>query len=324
MLTLKVTLRPLSAFGGPLRGDTLFGQLCWAIRHRHGEECLRNLLKGYTLNQPFAVISDAFPTGYLPCPALPLHRYREVVEPDRKRIKKRKWLPVTCFNEPMVDWLNHAHSDIEVLTTSQGRKEIISAHLWAEQSQPHNTINRMTGATGTGEFAPYSMSQRWYATEQELDIYISHEADRLTKDEVITLLEDIGQTGYGRDASIGLGKFEVRSTDLTSWPSQENANIWLTLAPCATQGMAFDAIKCWYQPFTRFGRHGDLAVHSGRPFKTPVLLANTAALLSPKTFSSTTFTGQGLGGNGEMSRAVPETVHQGYAPVLAVHMEDQV
>ncbi len=47
MITLRI--RPLSPFGTPPLGDTLFGQLCWAIRHQSGEARLRELLDGYTI-----------------------------------------------------------------------------------------------------------------------------------------------------------------------------------------------------------------------------------------------------------------------------------
>lgn len=40
MSTLKIQIKPLSAFGTAPKGDSLFGQLCWAARHRHGEDRL--------------------------------------------------------------------------------------------------------------------------------------------------------------------------------------------------------------------------------------------------------------------------------------------
>ena len=64
----QVTLQPRSAFGTPLAGDTLFGQLCWAIRERFGEARLTSLLEGYTEANPFLVVSDAFPAGWVPRP----------------------------------------------------------------------------------------------------------------------------------------------------------------------------------------------------------------------------------------------------------------
>ena len=36
MQTLRFIIQPRAAFGTPLVGDTLFCQLCWALRHRFG------------------------------------------------------------------------------------------------------------------------------------------------------------------------------------------------------------------------------------------------------------------------------------------------
>lgn len=312
MQTLIANITPMSAFGGPIRGDTLFGQLCWAALHRWGENRLHALLEGYTAGKPFLVVSDAFPAGYLPRPALPMHRFDKVPDADRKQVKKRQWLPVEAFEQPLRSWLQHAVPE----------RDIQADGLKRESVQSHNTINRMTGTTGTGEFAPYVMPQQRFSTARGFDLYIAHD-DRLETESIRQLLTDVGLSGYGRDASIGLGKFEVDAVRETSWPSQENANAWYTLAPCAPQGQAWEPGQCFYQPFTRFGRHGDIAVHSGQPFKTPLLMVDTAALLTPQRFEPDCFIGQGLGGDGSLSKAIPETVHQGYAPVLPVSLEER-
>jgi len=312
MQTIIATITPVSAFGGPIRGDTLFGQICWAALHRWGEARLRELLEGYTSGNPFLVVSDAFPAGYLPRPVLPMHRFAKVPDADRKQVKKRQWLPVEYFGQPLAAWLQHTVSERDIHTDG----------LMRESVQPHNTINRMTGTTGTGEFAPYVMSQQRFATGRRFDIYLTHDK-RPGVEEIHQLLADVGLSGYGRDASIGLGKFEVNDVRKADWPAQPNANAWYTLAACAPQGQRWEADDSFYQPFTRFGRHGDMAVHSGQPFKTPLLMVDTAALLKPERFESRSFIGQGLGGDGSLSKAIPETVHQGYAPVLPVCMEKQ-
>ena len=311
MKTLIATIRPRSAFGGSIKGDTLFGQFCWAARHRWGNDRLKKLLEGYTSGNPFLVVSDAFPSGYLPRPAWPLHRYREVPDADRKGVKKRTWLPVHAFGSPLADWLRY----------SVPESNIVDGGLAQSQAQSHNTINRMTGTTGAGQFAPYVMTQHWFSTSLSFDLYIAHD-ERLEDAEITDLLKDIGLCGYGRDASIGLGKFSITEVKACDWPTQDHANAWMTLAPCAPQGLGFRAEKSFYRPFTRFGRHGDMAVHSGKPFKTPVLLADTGALLQPECYATAVIVGQGLGGDGSLSKAIPETVHQGYAPVLPVNLED--
>lgn len=71
MQTYKAAITPKSAFGTPLKGDTLFGQLCWAIHNRFGNARLIELLVDYTKGKPFVVTSDALPAGYFPRPVLP-------------------------------------------------------------------------------------------------------------------------------------------------------------------------------------------------------------------------------------------------------------
>ncbi len=65
MKLYRFTLTSQSAMGTPLVGDTLFGQLCWAVRNRFGEARLTALLEGYTEQRPFMVVSDAFPQNFL-------------------------------------------------------------------------------------------------------------------------------------------------------------------------------------------------------------------------------------------------------------------
>ena len=63
MTALRFTIRPKVPFGSPLLGETLFGQLCWAILRLYGKERLEALLDGYCAGRPFAVVADAFPKG---------------------------------------------------------------------------------------------------------------------------------------------------------------------------------------------------------------------------------------------------------------------
>ncbi|MFN3397615.1 MAG: type III-A CRISPR-associated RAMP protein Csm4 [Sulfurimicrobium sp.] len=315
MLTCKASIVVLSAFGTPPKGDTLFGQLCWALRNRLGETRLTQLLDGYTVEHPFAVVSDALPAGHFPRPVLPGHWFKLLPNEDRKAVKKRVWLPVEHLAEPVADWLRHCRTDSE-----------LPGGAAQQHPHPHNAIDRRTGTTGEG-FAPYTMARQWYGQGSALDIHIVLDDSRLSATELEQALRDIGELGFGRDAGIGLGRFKVDAFAPADLPSQADADAWLTLAPCAPQGLPWDAERCFYTPFTRFGRHGDIGVHQGNPFKTPVLLANTGAVLTPqdRVETGTPFTGQGLGGKdatgkGILSKAIAQTVHQGYAPVVGIKL----
>lgn len=292
MQSFCVTLMPLSAFATPLKGDTLFGQLCWAIRNRRGEAYLNKCLEGYNEDHPFAIVSDAFPEGYLPLPKLPSCFYQLPTCEDRKAVKKRAWLPVAKLQKPLAEWLCHA-VNAKVVASSITNKPVEAtlvgttplsrlnaSSLSEKHPHAHNTINRQTNSTGEGGFAPYSVEQEWFIPGLRWTLHVLLDTDRLSMEDCQQCLTDIGDFGFGKDASIGLGKFKVIAFQTQSLPAQSDANACLTLAPCAPQGLSFDKQRSYYQLFTRFGRHGDVAVHQeGKPFKNPVLLAQTAAIL---------------------------------------------
>ena len=249
MQSYRITLKLLSPFATPLKGDTLFGQLCWALRHRYGDDFLQNCLEGYTSGQPFAVVSDAFPLGYWPLPKLPGLFYRKIEQEDRKAIKKRQWLPHEALKQPLEQWLQLARTD----------QQIASGPLTQWHPQSHNSIDRRTGTTGEGGFAPYSVQQQWHRPDMLWDITVLLDDSRLKAQQLEMAITDIGLFGYGKDASIGAGKFTIVECANIPLPAQPHANACLTLAPSAPQELGFDPKASYYQTFTRFGRHGDLA-----------------------------------------------------------------
>lgn len=334
MQTLKFNLSVQSYFATPLHGDTLFGQLCWAVLRSFGEQRLQSLLQNYA-DAPFAVVSDAFPAGYLPRPQVPqaLLAVGEMDPQKRKAFKRKQWIPVAAAGAPVSEWMAQAKTDAELLkqaqlavkpTTSSRRQETdteqsecVTGALWTASQQMHNSINRMTGTTGEAGFAPYGVQTWWSAEGLSWDVYVTLDEQQLSADELHELMVQIGAFGYGKDASIGAGKFDVNVMELANLPHHAQANAVLTLAASAPQGLALKPEGCFYQPFTRYGRHGDWAVLVN-PYKTPVLLAKAAAVLMPQQMDDKQYIGQGLGGNGELSRTISSTVHQGYAPILRV------
>jgi CRISPR-associated protein Csm4 len=312
MQLFKLTLRPESAFGTPLAGDTLFGHLCWALRWRLGEARLTALLDGYTSGRPYAVMSDAFPAGLLPRPSLPSARLKLALDPRlRKSDKRRAWLPADRAALPLIDWLSGA------LELGKGQASRIDLRT-------QNTIHRLTGTTGTGPFAPRQVECTVHPAGNTLEIYAALDTGRLGPEAFIQAMADIGASGYGRDASTGLGKFSLHGPlQAQVWPVPVSARHALTLAPCAPVPDQLDAADCFYQPLSRFGRHGSLAVLTGQPFKRPLLLMRTGAVLALREDATASAVGwplihgQGLGGVAQpISAAEPATVHQGYAPLL--------
>lgn len=304
-----ITIKPVSAFGTPLVGDTLFGQLCWAIRHRFGEQRLVNLLADYSEQNPFLVVSDAFPKNYIPLPTVPSQYWDTDVGLDRKQLKKKKWLSINYLSMPFNKWQQYAESE----------QDIYGYVLSQIKEQPHNSINRQTNTTGKGMFAPYTMPQIWYIENVSFDIYCLVDESRLTRDELQQVLEDIGVSGYGRDASIGLGKFVIEKINVYQWKIIEGANAYLTLAYSAPQGLTLNTNRCFYQIGTKFGRHGDLMAITGNPFKKPIILAKTGAIFTPNVWQHRDFLGNGLA---NISYTQTKAVHQGYAPVISINIPE--
>ena len=320
MERLIFTLTPKTAFATPLAGDTLFGQCCWALRHLFGEEKLTQLLTGYTENKPFLVISDAMPQGFLSRPTLPseLLGFDNANTKERKIQKAKKWFPISVLSKPINQWESSALTEHQMLETLR-----LKGHFLKTHAQDHNSLSRLTGTTGTTEgFAPFQRQTFWYHPDIRLTLVVELDTTRLS----IAALNDafawMGWHGYGKEASCGLGKFDIEQATCATYTQANNANAWLTLAPCAPQGLHWNSNRCYYEVLTRFGRHGDIAVHQkGGVFKNPVLMAKTGAVLTPNVIDSVhRFTGQGITG---VSKTILTTVHQGYAPVYSVRLENE-
>jgi CRISPR-associated protein Csm4 len=301
MNSLKFTLHPLSAFATPLAGDTLFGQLCWAVRERFGEGRLRELLDGYVDGRPFLVVSDGFPSGLLPRPTAPdFVLGLAVVDPARRKlVRSHRWLPAGGAGQPITRWM-------DTLTASDAVRPLVLTQ---------NTINRYTGTTGEDQFAPRQVDRSFFCAKARVDVYTVID-ERISADALHQLFTDVGNHGYGRDATTGLGKFEVEQPVEAS-RAQRASHHWLTLAPCQPDPDQLVADGCFYKPLTRFGRHGNIAALTAQPFKRPLLLIATGALLRSREPAHWVFHGCGLGGSANrVSDVIPDTVHQGYAPVL--------
>lgn len=225
-------------------------------------------------------------------------------------------MPLTAFQKPVTQWLDFCKSAGEL--TEQNSLD----DVWLKpEGRTQNSINRLTGTTGGGGFAPYSVAQSWYHPNALLDIHVLIDSDQFSVDELLASFSSIGASGYGKDASTGRGQFSIDSWPSIELPNQADSTGWMVLAPSAPQGLGFNSSKSYWQLFTRFGRHGSLGSISGQPFKNPVLLVRAGSVFTPSIFSSESYLGQGLGGFGELSKAIPQTVHQGYAPVVSLSLD---
>ncbi|MBF0502861.1 MAG: hypothetical protein HQM09_22190 [Candidatus Riflebacteria bacterium] len=340
MKTLILTFRPLSPFGTPLKGDTIFGHLCWQIAQAPElfGATLDQLLADYDKN-PFLVVSSAImnlgssaaPSLVLKRPSLPFHRFsglqsspRTLLE-KRKELKARSWViasrAVPFLSPEQATYLNGR----EVLEKFTGdypqelRKRVRTDSLRLTIGAGHwrNSIN-LTGCTGEGGFAPYHSEEVFYLPKIKLSCIIGCD-DRVPVEALTTAFERIGTCGFGRDASTGLGKFELidqHEIDLKAFGASD-ASAGYTLAP-AVPGL--EDGQPWFTPFVRYGRHGDVLAISSHPFKNPCLLADDGAVFPLKdNVGSRTYVGKALRG---LSKVESRTVSQGYSLFIPVRMEE--
>ncbi len=340
MKLYEITLQPTSGFGTPLKGDTLFGQFCWQAAH--DPELLPDGLAHHIAlysKKPFAIFSSAYPktesngsAWFLKRPNLPMEFYPSFMSMSRRQridmvreMKAEKWMKLPAIGS--IDLQHTAflkEADLfELLTREllpeqkQAIGKINTPQLTRVHTQPHNSVNRLSNTTGSGMFSPYTMENTWYMPGIELVLFVLVEESAITIEAIVKGLEKIGKWGFGRDASTGMGRFDVAEYDPVPVPPADGLNALYTLSPCLPeQGQMHQA---YFTPFTRFGKHGsDLAI-SHNPFKAPVIMADEGAIFVPKNSEDLKkqYIGRAVTG---VSKAMPETVVQGYSPVLPVKL----
>ena len=325
MKSYELTLRPLSDFGTPLKGDTLFGCFCWQAAYDESliEGGLEEALKIYDL-RPFAVFSSAFlkigevaPTYVFKRPDLPLSRIFPDHGTDRKtryetqrENKRRKWMAVE--KELTINLKKARFFDTQGLTGA------FDIRLPMPSARPHNTINRLTLSTGTGAFAPYEMETLIYPSNAMLAVIILIDEQRTSVELIQKGLRKIGQFGFGRDASIGMGRFCVEGCQEITDNYGEHAPGCYTLAPCVPD--ASEAKQIFFSPFIRYGKHGDLLATRGSPFKKPVVMADEGAVVlrQPGEGVDKPYIGKAVRGISMVQRTA---VLQGYSPFIPITLE---
>ncbi len=290
MTLYKTTLTPVSRFATPLRGDTLFGQLCWAVVHRYGEKRLEALLEDYDEN-PFLIVSDLFAVGHLPKPSLPSLLLGE--SPDEKKANRKKvWLTL---------------DDLVAGRYERAKRDKEAGYKLRVETTVHNSLNYRTFCTdASGAFAPYGALE-YIVSSGEL--YLLLDEKRLKAAELFELLGFVGSYGYGKESTIGKGRFEVDPLEPCELPVEGTTH--MALSPVIVQG---EEARIWYEPFTRFGKHGSQRAKRA-PFKRPLLMADTGAVFHYDTPKRRHYVGQAVRG---VSPAHPDTVHQGYAITIAI------
>lgn len=271
------------------------GALAVTWARAHGPEALqRDLLEPWLSNEPPYVISDAFPGDALPVPAnLALQDWPEE---QRKEVKRLRWLSPAGFASVQ-------KGDKPEL--AEGRQSSVRDGI-----RLRNSVSRAGNSVGGdgGQLFPVPYSALT-APHEGLSIYArGHDGlDMLV--ESLTLL---GLTGYGADASVGHGGFDIIG-DPEPCPELadvQGANGFVTLSTFQpSMGDPPDGV------WRTFVKYGTLApeFHDVAVFKRPQVMLEAGAafhtLGSPKPFYGGAITSTYLLGAGAREALAVRGVH---------------
>lgn len=266
----RVILRLTAPLGTPLVGPTLFGQLCWLIREGEGEAALTAWLDDPARAWRF---SDGFPHGFLPRPLvrpkpLPPEKLHEA-----KERKKRPYVRRETWLAHRGDW-DETALKLDDLAAEPRRMRRI-AHNQAHRSG-RGTLEE-GGLFFLDEDWRFSPGAHGEKAADHVDLYVETEE---TVDRVLDLLTEMGQAGYGRDASTGRGRWEVRDVsedhELAAGQGSRRMSLSRGIVDAATMREALWRLE------PHFGRTGpQLSLTGVSPFKRPVALTRPGMSFTP-------------------------------------------
>ncbi|MBF0552127.1 MAG: hypothetical protein HQK60_16525 [Deltaproteobacteria bacterium] len=289
--------------------------------------------------QPFVVFSSAYPeivrsdqTCYaFKRPDLPLRTLFPGQEEDRRKAakekkekKKMKWMILQ--NDLKIDLGKTTFfTDNELVDRGASPEDSFAFQveevetLFQSGEQQHNSIDRRTGTTGEGPFAPFPTDVIYFRPGTRLAIFVLVDTQVTDIQRIYKALAQIGQWGYGKDAGTGLGQFKVIENKKIEWPKLDSANACYTLGPSVPTPQTCKEV--FFTPFIRFGKHGDYLARHSNPFKNPLIMADEGAVCVPTDGAvfEQPYLGRALT---NISKAEQTAVAQGYSIYLPFRMEN--
>ena len=287
MKLYKVTINPITPFATPLKGDTLFGSICWAIVYLFGEKKLEEMLKDYE-KEPFLIVSDGFLKDHLLKPTFPRNFLGEIEDGKKKEYKKRIWVEVK-------DVLRGDFSKAKKESEVEFKKDLFEVK---------NSINYKTFTTGEG-FGPFIVDSIIYL--KKVDVYMLINS---YEDEIKKAFKLLSKLGYGKDANLGKGRFEI-----VSWEEIEIKESEYFMALSDFVRSEIDGI-IYYDVVTKYPKtRGDLP----NPFKNPLLMAKVGAGIKLNKKDRLLYIGRGIKGFSNSDKIV----HQGYSIIFPIGVENE-
>ncbi len=238
----------------------------WA-RYKGVEALYRDFLDPWNAHEPLFVISDAFPGDSLPAPAcLPI--WWDWPEDKRKEVKKTKWLSSIQFTQIQQGTQPQLSDSPEISIQNNIRLR--------------NSISRSAGEDGQLFEVPFSnlsvpnAGMTLYARTGDTGLEILAEA-----------LQLLGRVGYGADASVGHGGFDLAG-EPTGCPELDDipgADGFISLS--TFQPALHDPTDGLWKSFIKYGKMAP-DFHNIAIFKRPQVMLEAGACFrtnsAPKPF----------------------------------------
>ena len=272
---VRVKLRPIGVWSTPWQADTLLGSLANTWGRTYGIDALkRDFLEPWLENSPLFVISDAFAGDWLPAPAvLPLWAWNQDEEStlgnlEPKAVKKLQWLNQKEFSE-----------------VQHGRLPTIDEpdRIWERQgiifsdNRTRNAISRATDTTGEGgELFQIPISS---IEDSALGLTLYARVADGAMDVLLSALQLLGRTGYGANASVGHGGFEIDG-EPSPCPELDDAtegNGFISLS--TFQPAADDPVEGYWRTFVKYGKLAP-ELQNIAVFKRPQVMLHAGACFS--------------------------------------------
>lgn len=268
MAPYRLTVRLTAPLGTPVQGPTLFGLICWLIRDAEGEAALTAWLADPARCW---TVSDGFPAGWLP---RPLVHPAPVAEADFDRLKeakKRTFVRRAAWLRLRDGWRDAGLAEGDTASDPALIRRVSRNH-----------VNRHGQGT-IEDGGLFHVEEDWrFCHEREdlrdLDLYVET-AEPLER--VSDLLAALGRRGYGRDAGIGRGRWQVAAAaedvELAAHPGPRRMSLSRgVLDPTTMRDLL-------YRLEPHAGRLGpELSLAGTSPFKRSVLLLRPGATFTPE------------------------------------------
>lgn len=300
MKAYKCTIKLKSSIETPLEADIIWGSIIWALKYLCGKEEVERTIKEYSTEPPL-IISDGFPSGYLPCPLCDIstETIEHVIESSAninrtvkavKKILERDLLPEDMFRKIIKQektFTDIIKDSLECNICPENFKDI--------KEQDKSGIcnkNNCFYLTGKNQYECNIINSDidYCLKEDELrDIYI---ISRWSEERLLELLTFTGMNGYGRGASRGKGQFLIdRFTELSpqeslhTYTGEENGFMTLASSYIPLAGEIEDIEKCRYKLLIKVGKLGGHYASMENFLKYPVAMCRRGSVFpaSPGT-----------------------------------------